>query len=333
MIKLLKQILDEQLPLVIKNKNFLRLIRRILTRVEDNNNIDDNNINNEEIIKKLATQILNSFSIEDPEKFLEEAKKLDQELLLNKITPHLTQWSMDGAPICAGEHFVIIRSWQQDLIKENAQYKGRRPIIIDPGIAFGWAHATTLVTLELLEKYWQGGHMLDVGVGSGVLTIAGAFLQPDAYIDAFDISIDIVETAEAHLEVNRVLDKDKITLKHTDITAYKPFSYDLITANLLPSIFIEIKTELVKRLKPGGIIILSGFSDQNEVRTTASFDWLPMVSDIRHAETYNMQELFEGLGLELVDKRERLFDKKESLNSKEDKHWVALAMRAPKTNN
>lgn len=268
----------------------------------------------EKWLEYLSDQLLKAFKINDQEKFLQEARKLDEDLLCNKITPHLAQWSMKDTPVCAGKNFLITRSWRRNIVNEDPKYQGRKVIQIDPGIAFGWAHTTTLLTFELLEEYWQGGRMLDVGTGTGVLAIAAAFLHPEAHIDAFDISIDVVETAACHLEINGVL--DKVNLKESDITAYPLASYDLITANLLPSIFLDIKDELVKRLKPGGKIILSGFSDLGDIRTTAYFDWLPMVSDISKSEIYDMELLFQQSGLELVDK-------------KEHQHWLALLMRLP----
>lgn len=279
----------------------------------------------EELIQQLAKRILTAFNIEDETQFLENSKKLDEELMRNKITPHLTQWSVSENPVLVGNNFVIIYSWQRDLIKEQPQYQQRKSVVIEPGLGFGRTHATTLLSVELLEKHWKGGHMLDVGTGSGVLTIIAAFLQHNAKIDAFDVSLDVVEHAECNLELNGVL--DRVSLKHTDINAYEPFCYDLITANLIPSIFVEIKKDLVKRLKPGGIIIISGFSDQDEASTLVNFDWSPKVSKVENTQTYNMKELFENLGLELIDKVECAFNPKES---KIKGNWLALAMRMPK---
>lgn len=284
------------------------------TSPTENNALDQEMTIEQKQLKRISEQILKAFKIKDQEKFLEEARKLDKELLCNKITSHLSQWNMNDTPVFAGKNFLITRSWRKNVVNEDPKYKGKKVIQIDPGIAFGWAHSTSLLTFELLEEYWQGGSLLDVGTGTGLLAIAAAFLQPESHIDAFDISIDIVETAACHLEINGVA--DKVNLQVSDITAYPLATYDLIAANLLPSIFLDIREELVKRLKPGGKIILSGFSDQGDIRTTAYFDWLPMVSDISNSKIYDVAEMFQQLGLELVDKRTY-------------EHWLALLMQAP----
>lgn len=274
----------------------------------------DTDSKDQALLENLAEKILQAFNIQDQEKFLKEAKELDQSLQRNKITPHLSQWAMTDTPVCAGKNFVITRSWKRDLVKQDPAFQNRRAIEIDPCISFGWSHETTLLTLELLEDYWQGGRLLDVGTGTGILAIAAAFLKPEAKIEAFDISQDVVDDALTHLELNGVL--DKVDLKQANISDYPAATYDLITANLLPSIFVEIKEELVKRLKPGGKIIISGFSNKDEIRTIASFDWSPMVSDVSNAETSNMTELFQKQGLELIDKRQ-------------NKYWLALLMKLP----
>ncbi len=272
---------------------------------------------NDELLNQLAQQILEKFDIKDQEKFEQEARQLDQELLRNKIAPHLHQWFMEGDPVCAGERFVIVRSWQQELIKGDSQYEGRIVIQIDPGISFGWAHPTTLLPLELLEKHWKGGRLLDVGTGTGILSIVAAHLQPNAKIDAFDISLDIVENAYSHLDINGVL--DKINLQHTDITSYESYSYDFITANLLPDIFSQIKEEIVKRLKPGGKLVLSGFSDKVESRTIANFDWIPTVSELSSNKHNDVCLMFQELGLQLVEKIKM-------------KDWLGLVMLLPENN-
>jgi len=268
----------------------------------------------EELLKKLALQISSNFqkNEEEEKRQQEQARKVDQELLCNRIAPHLSQWYMAGEPVSIGKNFVVIRSWQKHLIKDDSKYRGRQPIIIDPGIAFGWAHPTTTLSLEILEEHWKGERMLDIGTGTGILAIAGVFLQPTSHIDAYDISLDIIESAEFCLEINGVL--DKINLKQADITDYQDGFYDLITANLLPNVFVQLKERIVSKLKPGGKLIISGFSDKAESRTLANFDWVQTVEEI---EDNDVATMFEKLGLKLVDKRK-------------NKDWLALIMQKPK---
>lgn len=269
----------------------------------------------DELLRGLIEKTLQAFNIEDQEKFEEQARKTDQDLLCNRIAPHLlAQWAMAGDPVCVGKNFVVVRSWQKDSIKEIPQYNGRLPITIDPGIAFGWAHPTTTVNLDCLEDHWQGGNFLDVGTGTGILAIAAAFLHPEAHIDAYDISKDIIDSASFCAEINGVL--DKINLKTADITDYTDNFYDLITANLLPSIFLQVKEELVKKLKPGAKLILSGFSHEPELRTIANFDYIQTISEVSSIEDTNVLNMFEKLGLELIEERRH-------------KQWLGLVMQRP----
>ncbi len=272
-------------------------------------------IENQELLQEFINKTLQAFKIEDEKEFQEQSRKTDQDLLCNRIAPHLlAQWAMAGDPICVGKNFAVVRSWQKEKVKQDPKYKKRHIITIDPGIAFGWAHPTTSVSLQCLEEQWQGGNFLDVGTGTGILAIAAAMLHPEAHIDAYDISIDIINNASFCAEVNHVL--DKINLKTGDIIDYQDDFYDLITANLLPNVFLLIKEELVKKLKPGGKIILSGFSHEPELRTIAAFDWTPTVSQVSNIEDTNVLAMFENLGLKLVEE-------------KRNKQWLGLVMQRP----
>lgn len=265
-----------------------------------------------EILEKLVGQLLESFDIPDDEKFREQSQKTDRELLTNRITPHLKQWYLDTKPFVIGNTFVAIRSWQENLIKENPKFEGRKPIKIDPGISFGWDHQTTLLVVDILETHWKGERLLDVGTGTGIAAIAAALMMPDSFVDAFDISQDVVENAEQNIEINDL--SNKINLKETYITEYPSDYYDVIVANLLPATFKIVKHDLIRCLKPGGKLIISGFSDQINKNITATFDWLDTSSVVTDIKDNDVINVFQELGLTLVEKRQL-------------KEWVGAVMQ------
>lgn len=267
---------------------------------------------NEQLLAKLIEQLLGSFDTPNYEAFQEQSKKTDKELLTNKITPHLKQWYLDTKPFFVGNSFVVIRSWQEDLIKEDAKFEEYKPIKIDPGVSFGGNHSATLLAIELLETHWKGERLLDVGTGTGIAAIAAALIMPNSSIDAFDISEDIVENAEQNIEINDL--SSKISLKQAYINEYPSNHYDLIVAHLLPAIFKIVKHDLIRCLKPGGKLIISGFSDQINKNITATFDWLDTSSVVTDIKDNDVINVFQELGLTLVEKRQL-------------KEWVGAVMQ------
>lgn len=234
----------------------------------------------------------------DPEKVLQEISDKKKEFLKNTIPDHLGQWQMKGEPVLAGEKFVIARSWHRDLVAVSPNYSSRKLIQIDPGVAFGSSHPTTLVCIEAIEKYWKGGNFLDIGTGTGILAIVAAMLYPEATVDAFDISLDIMEHATLHLKINNIRN---INIQQGTIEDYHDKTYDLVMANLLPNLLSMLKTEIISRVKPEGFLILSGFAEKAEGRTFASFDWVPTISEGMDAA--NVAKMFTDLGMKLVEKR------------------------------
>ena len=73
-----------------------------------------------------------------------------------------------------GERLLVIPEWEQENVKGQAKYAGKVPLILEPGLTFGTgSHATTRLCLTALEEAVHGGEtVLDLGCGSGILSIA-----------------------------------------------------------------------------------------------------------------------------------------------------------------
>src|ERR1051326_8782421 len=187
----------------------------------------------DKLINTLISQVQSTFAIlADQPSINNQISK--PEIQRNVISPSLPQWQMTGMPILAGSQFVIARSWDRDLLADNPIYANRKLLKIDPGIAFGFGHNTTLACIEALEQYWKGGRLLDIGTGTGVLAMVSAYLCPEAIIEAFDISLEVVEHANTHFKINGF--DNKISLRQGSIEDYKEQKYDCVVGNLLPGI-------------------------------------------------------------------------------------------------
>lgn len=166
-------------------------------------------------------------------------------------------WKKGFKPMDVGEGFTILPPWEKP--KE-----GRINLIIDPGMAFGTGHhETTRSCLLLMEKHAPGvpkKRFLDVGTGTGILAIAAAKLG-FKHILAVDNDPLAVEATRLNGELNNLSD---VNIREGDITAVEG-TFDLITANLISGILIEIAQEIASRLSSRGIVIISGIlQDQKE---------------------------------------------------------------------
>ena len=130
-------------------------------------------------------------------------------------------------------------------------------IEIDPGMAFGTGtHETTSLALKMLEKYLvPGNKVLDVGVGSGILSIAAAKLGASEVL-GIDIDEDAVRVAIENEELNGV---SHITgAVKGDLTQGVDFKADLVVANLLADLVMRLSGDVKTHLREGGIFISSG---------------------------------------------------------------------------
>lgn len=175
----------------------------------------------------------------------------------------------------------------------------KKTIEINPGWAFGKGfHATTKLCKETLEYLFRTPEaagtdldtVLDVGCGSGILSISAALLGARKVI-GLDIDNVIVLEAESNVETNGLESRIEIVLGSIeDIEG----SFDLVTANILIGSMLPISGELKNKVKPRGLLLLSGIKDK-EVKTVL--------------------DRFTGLGFTLLDKYS-------------ENQWAALLLRS-----
>jgi ribosomal protein L11 methyltransferase len=143
---------------------------------------------------------------------------------------------------------------------------GQLVIEIDPGMAFGTGtHPTTALCIRLIEKHLRANQaVLDVGTGSGILLIAAAKLGA-ATLTGIDLDPLAIEIARENLTLNQV-DPGAITLKCADLVDSVPLSFDLVVANILAEVILDLLEDVGRVLKPGGILICSGIIEAHQRR-------------------------------------------------------------------
>jgi ribosomal protein L11 methyltransferase len=164
----------------------------------------------------------------------------------------MQKWKEGFEPTPIGERLIIAPSWKLPDDRE-----ARAVIQIDPGMAFGTGtHETTRLCLEALESRWQGGSLLDVGTGTGILAIAAALLAEGSRIVAIDIDPLAVEVAKENLEINRV--ETSVEVFEGQPAEFAGQAFDVVLANLTAEVIIALTDDLVACLRTEGLMILSG---------------------------------------------------------------------------
>ena len=165
-----------------------------------------------------------------------------------------TKWKEHFQPIAIGENIVICPTWR---VQENNADKV--VVLLDPGMAFGTGyHPTTRMCLELLEGVIFGGEsVLDIGCGSGILSIAAVNLGADTSIG---VDIDVVSTkvATENCKINGVSEKISVVNGSMNRELISGRKFDLVLANISSKIIIDLSDLLAETLLPESKLILSG---------------------------------------------------------------------------
>ena len=165
------------------------------------------------------------------------------------------------------DDILIIPPWEE--VKEED--KDRMIIHIDPGTAFGTGmHETTQLCIRQLKKYvTEDTEMLDVGTGSGILSIVALKLGAKHAVGT-DLDPCAVPAVEENKEANEIPVQDFDMMigniiddkEVQDAVGYE--KYDIVAANILADVLVPLTPVIVNQMKKGGIYITSGIIDQKE---------------------------------------------------------------------
>ncbi len=170
-----------------------------------------------------------------------------------------TAWKKYYNPVKISEKFTIVPTW------ETYQKVSSDELIIelDPGMAFGTGtHPTTVMCIQALEKtVKKSDSVIDVGTGSGVLSIAAALLDADN-VRAYDLDDIAVRTAALNVKLNKV--SNRVTVSQNNLLNGITGTADVIVANILAEIILRFVEDAFSLVKPGGHFITAGIIQQKK---------------------------------------------------------------------
>ncbi len=176
-------------------------------------------------------------------------------------------WKKYFKPLPVGEKLLICPSW------ETAENPDNRAILsIDPGMAFGTGgHDTTRLVLETLEKHVTPGvDFLDIGCGSGILSIAACLLGAGRAL-GIDIDALAVKTAIENGELNN-LTAPKYEIRLGDLAKDVDGKFPVIAANIVADAIIMLSPAVPALLADDGVYIVSGIIDTREQDVLSALD-------------------------------------------------------------
>ncbi len=172
-------------------------------------------------------------------------------------------WKQYYQPLAVGSRLLVVPQW---LSPENPE--GRIPVLLDPGMIFGTgAHASTQMCMCELEHYIRGGErVLDLGSGSGILSITALLLGAKTAAGV-DIDPKAEDIARENAAIND-LHADRFTAVTGDVIGDSAMmdrlgtDYDVVLANIVADVIIPLAPVVPHFLKKGGVFICSGILDK-----------------------------------------------------------------------
>lgn len=175
-------------------------------------------------------------------------------------TEWATAWMKYYKPFKVGERLYVKPEWET-----LDDPEGRVVFVCNPGLAFGsGTHETTQLCMKALEERIHGGEVvLDMGCGSGILSIVAALLGA-SYVVGADIDRKAAEVSRSNAALNHVSDRTEFhacDLCQDSSCADRPGGYDIIVMNIVADVILALLPKAKELLSPKGTLILSGIID------------------------------------------------------------------------
>jgi ribosomal protein L11 methyltransferase len=221
----------------------------------------------EEVLDEVETTVLKGpinyrFFFDNKDKasaFLHFVKKeclCESQLEEKKSEDWNAEWKKHYSPIRVNDQLEIVPSWVTD-----HKSSSEKQIFIYPGMGFGTgSHETTFLCLKLFTDHVVEKKIdtaLDFGSGSGILGLSVFQFSPDAKVDFYDIDPEANKNCYQNAEINQLQDK-AFRLLLPEVRDKLLPQYDIVFANILESILMIEKDNLIAHTKNGGFLILSG---------------------------------------------------------------------------
>ncbi len=219
--------------------------------------------------------------------FTELKSRIDQLIVVSLAQKEYQNWQSNWKehfkPISIGTSFVIRPPWEME-------FPEKKEIIIQPGLGFGTGyHESTNLAIQLIE--WVSGSftygtVIDVGTGSGILSIAALLTGAEKVL-----AVDIDEDAAGEVKQNLVfsgIDPSKCDVCVTEIDQVTRTA-DLVLANIEDFILMPLSKDLVRLVKPNGLLVLSGILKERKQETLDHFlPGMRIIKEIELAEWYSV---------------------------------------------
>ncbi|MBQ8503614.1 MAG: 50S ribosomal protein L11 methyltransferase [Clostridia bacterium] len=209
------------------------------------------------------------------------AEGIDNEIVLNQCRNEdwENNWKQYFHPIPVGEKLLIRPAWEDDY-----EAGDRKVLNIEPGLAFGTGtHETTRLCLQTLEKHIEEGTtVLDIGCGSGILSIA-ALLLGAKQVTGVDIDALAVKTAQENGEANGFSEPEYKILQG-NLTDKVNGKFDVVVANIVADVIIMFCKDVASFMKDDAVFITSGIIDTREQDVIDAFNKYGFEIKARHTE-------------------------------------------------